>query len=99
MDKDATASKNGSMPKKIGQLVGATKTHEIVFEGERIKKKNLPNECSCQPMKIKVGRQIATGREKSLTREEMFWVILTMPSLSQEGNPLEAKGGGLLWKM
>ena len=44
MDKDATASKNESMPKKIGQLVGATKTHEIVFEGERIKKKNLPNE-------------------------------------------------------
>ena len=91
MDKDATASKNESMPKKIGQLVGATKTHEIVFEGERIKKKNLPNECSYQPMKIKVGRQIA--------KEEMFWVILTMPSLSQEGNPLEAEGGGLLWKM
>ena len=27
-----------SMPKKIGQLVGATKIHEIVFEGDKIKK-------------------------------------------------------------
>ena len=46
------------MPKKIGQLVGATKIHEIVFEGDKIKKKNMPNECSYQPVKIKVGRQI-----------------------------------------
>ena len=38
MDKDATASKNESMPKKIGQLVGATNTHEIVFEAEMEKR-------------------------------------------------------------
>ena len=51
-----------SMPKKIGQLVGATKVHELVFEGDKIKKKNLPNECSYQPVKIKIGRQIARQR-------------------------------------
>ena len=51
-----------SMPKKIGQLVGATKIHEIVFEGDKIKKKNMPNECSYQPVKIKVGRQIVRQR-------------------------------------
>ena len=50
------------MPKKIGQLVGATKIHEIVFEGDKIKKKNMPNECSYQPVKIKVGRQIVRQR-------------------------------------
>ena len=50
------------MPKKIGQLVGATKIHEIVFEGDKIKKKNIPNECSYQPVKIKVGRQIVRQR-------------------------------------
>ena len=50
-----------SMPKKIGQLVGATKIHEIVFEGDKIKK-NMPNECSYQPVKIKVGRQIVRQR-------------------------------------
>ena len=51
-----------SMPKKIGQLVGATKIHEIVFEGDKIKKKNMPNDCSYQPVKIKVGRQIVRQR-------------------------------------
>ena len=50
------------MPKKIGQLVGATKIHEIVFEGDKIKKKNMPNECSYQPVKIKLGRQIVRQR-------------------------------------
>ena len=48
-------------PKKIGQLVGATKIHEIVFEGDKIKK-NMPNECSYQPVKIKVGSQIVRQR-------------------------------------
>ena len=50
------------MPKKIGQLVGATKIHEIVFEGDKIKKKNMPNDCSYQPVKIKAGRQIVRQR-------------------------------------
>ena len=34
-----------SLPRKVGQLTGATKIHELVFESNgQIKKKNLPNE-------------------------------------------------------
>ena len=50
------------MPKKVGTLVGATKIHELVFESDKIKKKNLPNESSYQPVKIKIGRQIIRQR-------------------------------------
>ena len=52
------------MPKKVGSLVGATKIHELVFEYGKIKKKNLPNESSYQPVKIKIGRQITRQREE-----------------------------------
>ena len=52
------------MPKKVGSLVGATKIHELVFESDKIKKKNLPNESSYQPVKIKIGRQITRQREE-----------------------------------
>ena len=53
-----------SMPKKVGTLVGATKIHELVFESDKIKKKNLPNESSYQPVKIKIARQITRQREE-----------------------------------
>ena len=52
------------MPKKVGSLVGATKIHELVFGYGKIKKKNLPNESSYQPVKIKIARQITRQREE-----------------------------------
>ena len=45
------------LPKKIGQLPGATKIHELVFEIDgRILKKNLPDENSYKQVLIKLGR-------------------------------------------
>ena len=55
---------SNSMPKKVGSLVGATNIHELVFESDKIKKKNLPNESSYQPVKIKIARQITRQREE-----------------------------------
>ena len=57
------------MPKKIGQLVGATKIHEIIFEGDKIKKKNMPNEYFYQPVKIKLGDRLS-GRGDPRIKEE-----------------------------
>ena len=52
-----------AMP-KIGQLTGATKLHMLVFEEGNIKKKDLPNEISWKPIRIKIGREIVRNREK-----------------------------------
>ena len=35
---------------------------DTVFEGDKIKKKDMPNDCSYQTVKIKVGRQIVRQR-------------------------------------
>ena len=74
------------MPKKIGALVGATKIHEIVFESDKIKKKNLPNECSYQPVKIKIGRQIIRQREEIEPGRE---VLAEMPVIDLDDAILE----------
>ena len=52
-----------AMP-KIGQLTGAIKLHLLVFEDRNIKKKDLPNEISWKPIRIKIGREIVRTREE-----------------------------------
>ena len=50
---------------KVGVLIGATKIHEIVFECDgKMRQKNLPNETSYRPVRIKIGRQIVRNREE-----------------------------------
>ena len=44
---------------KVGQLVGATKVHMIVFDVDgKMKQKNLPNENNFKSVRIKIGRRI-----------------------------------------
>ena len=48
---------------KVGQLVGATKIHEIVFDCDgKVMAKNLPNERAYRPLRIKIGRQIVRNQ-------------------------------------
>ena len=56
-DKDDIKQVQKLLPKKIEQLPGATKIHELVFEIDgRILKKNLPDENSYKQVLIKLGR-------------------------------------------
>ena len=62
-----------SLPKKIGQLVGAREIHELVFDVDgKIKKKNLPDEAYYQPVKIKIGRAIVRRRDVVEPEGEML---------------------------
>ena len=50
---------------KVGQLVGATKIHEIVFDCDgKMKTKNLPNERAYRPLRIKIGREMMRNQEE-----------------------------------
>ena len=49
---------------KVGQLVGATKVHMIVFDVDgKMKQKNLPNENNFKSVRIKIGRHIGRRGE------------------------------------
>ena len=55
--KDGIKQVQNLLPKKIGQMPGASKIHELVFEIDgRILKKNLPDENSYKQVLIKLGR-------------------------------------------
>ena len=44
---------------KVGQLKGAQKIHELVFESDgKMWQKNLPSENFYKPTRIKIGRQM-----------------------------------------
>ena len=52
-----------AMP-KVGQLTGAQKIHELVFESDgKMWQKNLPNETFYKPLRIKIGREMVRRRE------------------------------------
>ena len=49
---------------KVGQLVGATKVHMIVFDVDgKMKQKNLPNENNFKSVRIKIGRHFGRRGE------------------------------------
>ena len=51
-----------SMP-KVGQLNGATRVHEVVFEKDgRMMMKNLPTGSVSKPIRLKIGREIERNR-------------------------------------
>ena len=51
-----------SMP-KVGQLNGATRVHEVVFEKDgKMMMKNIPTGSLFKPIRLKIGREIGRNR-------------------------------------
>ena len=51
-----------SMP-KVGQLNGATRVHEVVFEKDgKMMMKNIPTGTVFKPIRLKIGREIGRNR-------------------------------------